>query len=120
MQIQSAFNSIGFGTITIFLRLMGVKDGDPDLEGLDINELFENKFKETILHSLCRNQRILMMEHFLTNNLGDPNIYSAEAGMTPFHFAVLKSVMSDNTEAVELLLTHGADILKKTKKGENL
>lgn len=120
IKLQSAFNCIAFGNINIFSRLMEAKNEDMDLNELDIDLEYSNKFRETILHSLCRNQRILMMEHFLVNHLGDPNEYSTEGGMTPFHLAVVKAIMSESTEAVELLLNHGANILKTTKKGDNI
>lgn len=60
-----------------------------------------------------------MMEHFLTNHQGDPNQYSQE-GITPFHLAVMKSIMGETKDDVELLLTHGADILKPTKNGQDI
>ena len=61
-----------------------------------------------------------MIEHFLTNNLGDPNEYAMESGLTPFQLAVIKSALSDNIEAIELLLNKGANILKRTKSDESI
>jgi ankyrin repeat protein len=100
-----------------YLRLIEQKDGDLDLRYIDIELVYQNRFKETPFHSLCRNQRNLMVEYFLNNGLGNPNIYCSAAGLTPLHLAVAVSIINDNTETLDILLRNGGDLLKRTKKG---
>lgn len=117
IQIREACNAIAFGNLNGYLRLLGERDEDPDLKYIDVELVYKNRFKETPFHSLCRNQRNLMVEYFLNHGLGNPNLYCSAQGLTPFHLAVAVSIINDNTETVELLLRNGADIIKRTKKG---
>ena len=91
---------MALGSLNNYLRLIEEKNADPDLEYIDIELVYQNKFKETVLHSLCRNQRNGMIEYFLNHGLGNPNLYCSAAGLTPFHLAAAISIIKDSTQTV--------------------
>jgi hypothetical protein len=60
---------VAFGILNKYLRLEQLRVTDPDLATLDPFSQYRKQFGQSVLHSMCFNDRQEMLEYFLANKL---------------------------------------------------
>ncbi len=85
---------------------------DPELMAIDPIKKYRETFRQSILHTMCINDRVPMLEYLLQRKVGDIHELD-DQGRPPFHVAVVQSLSSSSIEALRVLLNAGANILMK-------
>lgn len=119
IQMRAFNNAIAFGNLVKYLQLSELRTADADLASIDVFAAYRKQFKQTVLHTMCFNDREAMLAYFIENKLVDLNELDSE-GRPPLHVATMKSILTGITSIVSLLVEGGANILMKDSSGKTV
>lgn len=60
---------MAFGILNRYLRLEQLRVTDPDLASLEPFGQYRKQFGQSVLHSMCFNDRVEMLRYFLNHKL---------------------------------------------------
>jgi len=110
---------VAFGILNKYLRLEQLRTTDPELASLDPFSQYRKQFGQSVLHSMCFNDRVEMLEYFLTHKLLNIDETDKE-GCRPVHIATIKSITTGSIQTLKVLVEHGADLLLKEASGKTI